>query len=75
MNKEVLHWLKVLLVVLLAFCTIIPNAEIWNMAAAGHTDGFHVGVSIIDFLLEGGLVFYFSKFFLFKKEEKKEEKK
>lgn len=76
MNKDIKQWLKVLLVALLGFCTIIPNAEIWNMAADGHTDGFHVWVSILDFILEGGLVFYFSKFFLFKKEEKdKEEKK
>ena len=75
MNKEVLHWLKVLLVVLLIACTVIPNAEIWNMATENHTDGFHVFVSILDFILEGGLIFYFSKFFLFKKEEKKDEKK
>jgi len=70
MNKEVLHWLKVLLVFILAFCVIIPNAEIWNMATAGHTDGFHVVVSILDFILEGGLVFWFSKYCLFKKEDK-----
>lgn len=74
MNKDVLTWLKVLLVFLLAFCVIIPNAEIWNMASEGHTDGFHVWVSIIDFILEGGLVYYFSKFFLFKKEDKEEKK-
>lgn len=76
MNKNIKQWLKVLLVVLLACFTIIPNAEIWNMMADGHTDGFHVVVSVLDFILEGGLIFYFSKFFLFKKEEKdeKEEK-
>ena len=76
MNKNIKQWLKVLLVVLLAFCAIIPNAEIWNMKADGHTDGFHVVVSVLDFILEGGLIFQFSKFFLFKKEEKdeKEEK-
>ena len=76
MNKDIKQWLKVLFVVLLAFCAIIPNAEIWNMKALGHTDGFHVLISILDIILEGGLIFYFSKFFLFKKEEKaeKEEK-
>lgn len=68
MDKEVLHWLKVLLVVLLIACTIIPNAEIWNMAIENYTDGFHVFVSILDFILEGILIFYFSKLFLFKKE-------
>ena len=61
MNKEVLHWLKVLLVVLLIACTIIPNAEIWNAAIENYTDGFHVFVSILDFILEGVLIFYFSK--------------
>ena len=65
MNKNIKQWLKVLLVVLLAFCTIIPNAEIWNMMADGHTDGFHAVVSVLDFILEGGLIFYFSKFFFF----------
>ena len=76
MNKDVKQLLKVLFVVLLAFCAIIPNAEIWNMKALGHTDGFHAVVSVLDFILEGGLIFYFSKFFLFKKEKKdeKEEK-
>ena len=76
MNKDIKQWLKVLFVVLLAFCAIIPNAEIWNMKALGHTDGFHVLISIFDIILEGGLIFYFSKFFLFKKEKKedKEEK-
>ena len=68
MNKEVLHWLKVLLVVLLIACTIIPNAEIWNMATENYTDGFHVFVSILDFILEGVLIFYFSKLVLFKNE-------
>lgn len=72
MNKDIKQWLKVLFVVLLVFCTIIPNAEIWNMKALGHTDGFHVLISVLDFILEGGLIFYFSKFFLFKKEEKEE---
>ena len=72
MNKDIKQWLKVLFVVLLAFCAIIPNAEIWNMKAFGHTDGFHVLISILDIILEGGLIFYFSKFFLFKKEEKDE---
>ena len=76
MDKNIKQWLKVLLVVLLGFCTVIPNAEIWNMATDGHTDGFHVWVSILDLILEGGLIFYLSKFFLFKKEvkEEKEEK-
>ena len=68
MNKEVLHWLKVLLVVLLIACTVIPNAEIWNMAIENYTDGFHVFVSILDFILEGVLIFYFSKLVLFKNE-------
>ena len=68
MNTNIKHWLKVLLVFLLAFCTIIPNSEVWNLASEGHTDTFHVIVSIIDFIAEGLLIFYFSKFFLFKKE-------
>ena len=75
MNKDIKQWLKVLFVVLLAFCAIIPNAEIWNMKAAGHTDGFHVVGSVLDFILEGILIFYFSKLFLFKKEQKKDEKR
>lgn len=69
MNKSIKQFLKVLLVFLLCFCIIIPNAEIWNMTYAGYTDTFHVIVSIVDFIAEVGLLYYFTKHCLFKKEE------
>ena len=68
-------YVKVLLVVLLVFCTIIPNNEIWNLATQGYTDCFHVLFSCLDFILEGALIYYISKHILFKKEPKPEDKK
>lgn len=68
-NKtNMIEFVKVLVLVILIFLTIIPNVEVWNCAYLGHTDKFHVWVSIFDFIVEGGLVTYFAKKVLFKKD-------
>lgn len=68
MNAEVKLFLKVLFVFLLIACTVIPNSEILNMKALGYTDGFHVVFSILDFILEFGLIWFLGKKVLFSKE-------
>ena len=60
---------KVLAVFLIGFIIIITNVEIWNLASADQTDGFHVVVSVLNFLLEGVGLYYFGKKVLFKKEK------
>lgn len=69
-NKKVfIEFLKWLLIAVLVFLTIIPNAEVWNVAHAGMTDGFHVVVSILDFIAEAVLVWIFGAKVLFKKKD------
>ena len=48
-NKETLiQFAKVASLFILAGVVFIPNIEIWNMKALGHTDGFHVLFSILN---------------------------
>lgn len=70
MKGELKTILKFVVLILLIGCVIVPNVEIWNMAALGHTDGFHVFFSILNFAVECGFVYFFSKKYLFKKEDK-----
>lgn len=63
---------KKALFVLFVACTIIANVEIWNLATEGYTDGFHVLFSVLNFILEGGVAFYFGKK-LFKRPIKSED--
>ena len=77
-KKTLVQFLKVLSVFLLGFVALITNVEIFNMAHAGHTDGFHVVLAIINFIAEGfGIYFYqkaigaFSELSAPKKEDKK----
>ena len=52
MNKNIkLFFLLVAAVIALAFA-VVTNVEIWNMASEGHTDGFHVLMSIGNFIME-----------------------
>lgn len=61
-NKEtVLEWLKIVSVFLLAFIVLIPNVEIWNLAANKLTDGFHVVVSILNLIFGGAAVYFYQK--------------
>lgn len=72
-NKETLiQFAKVLCVFLVAFLIIITNAEIWNMASSGYTDGFHVVVSILNFVWESVLSVLFFKKYVFTKKVDKE---
>ena len=60
-KKTLVKFLKVLSVVLLGFIAIIVNVEIFNMASAGHTDGFHVVLAIINLIAEGVGVYFYQK--------------
>ena len=62
-NKEnILSWLKVISVALLFFVVLIPNMEIWNLAANKSTDGFHVVLSVFNLIFGGfGLYLYQKK--------------
>ena len=62
-NKEnILSWLKVISVFLLFFAVLIPNMEIWNLAANKLTDGFHVVLSVFNLIFGGfGLYLYQKK--------------
>ena len=76
-KKTLVQFLKVLSVFLLGFIALIVNVEIFNMAAGGHTDGFHVVLAIINLVAEGvGIYFYQKAIGAFgeKKVEKKSEK-
>ncbi len=66
-KKSLIEFVKVFAIALLGFIVLIPNVEIWNMASFGHTDGFHVVVSILN--LVGGFtgLYFFAKNVLFKK--------
>ena len=67
-NKEsLLLFAKVLAVFVASFFAIITNVEIWNLAADHLTDGFHVVISVLNFLMEAGLITFFSLKYLFKK--------
>lgn len=59
-NKEnILSWLKVISVFLFFFAVLIPNMEIWNLAANKLTDGFHVVFSVLNLIFGGfGLYLY-----------------
>lgn len=68
-NKaNMIEFFKILVLIVLAFLVIIPNAEVWNCSYLGYTDGFHVWVSVLDFIVEGGLVYWFAKKVLLKKD-------
>lgn len=69
MKKEFAVILKFVILILLIGCVIVPNVEIWNMKALGHTDGFHLFFSILNFVVECGFVYFFGKNYLFKKED------
>ena len=49
-KKTLINFLKVLVLILLVGCAIIPNVEIWNLASEGNTDGFHVLFSILNLI-------------------------
>lgn len=71
-NKETMQeYGKVVWVFIVAFLIIITNVEIWNMAALGNTDGFHVCVSILNMAWEAVLSFAFFKKVVFKKSQEK----
>lgn len=72
-NKESLtQFAKVLCAFLVAFLIIITNVEIWNMASSGYTDGFHVVVSVLNFVWEAVLSVLFFKKYVFAKKVDKE---
>lgn len=58
-KKQIIKFLKVLAAFLAAFVAIVPNVEIWNLAAAGQTDAFHVTISVINLLFEFAMGFFF----------------
>jgi hypothetical protein len=69
-NKETLvQFGKVVWAMLIAMIIIITNVEIWNMCALGHTDGFHVVVSVLNVIWEAVISFLFFKKVVFKKKE------
>lgn len=75
-NKEnILSWLKVISVFLLFFVVLIPNMEIWNLAANRLTDGFHVVFSVLNLIFGGfGLHLYQKKIGAFEWLKKSKEK-
>ena len=75
-NKEnILSWLKVISVFLLFFVVLIPNMEIWNLAANKLTDGFHVVFSVLNLIFGGfGLYLYQKKIGAFEWLKKSKEK-
>ena len=75
-NKEnILSWLKVVSVFLLFFVVLIPNMEIWNLAANKLTDGFHVVFSVFNLIFGGfGLYIYQKKIGAFEGLKKSKEK-
>ena len=75
-NKEnILSWLKVISVFLLFFVVLIPNMEIWNLAANKLTDGFHVVFSVFNLIFGGfGLYLYQKKIGAFEDLKKSKEK-
>ena len=78
-KKTLVQFLKVLSVFLLGFIALITNVEIFNMAAKGYTDGFHVVVAILNLIAEGFGVYFYQKaigaFDEFSGKAKKEEEK
>ena len=61
-NKEnVLSWLKVISVALLFFVVLVPNVEIWNLAANKLTDGFHVILSVFNLIFGGFSLYLYQK--------------
>ena len=61
-NKQSLvHFLKVLLIFVLAMLTIVTSAGIWNTYAQSNIDGFYFLCSIINFVAEGILIYFFAK--------------
>ena len=75
-NKEnILSWLKVISVFLLFFVVLIPNMEIWNLAANKLTDGFHVVLSVFNLIFGGfSLYLYQKKIGAFERPKKSKEK-
>ena len=61
-NKEnVLSWLRVISVFLLFFVVLVPNVEIWNLAASKLTDGFHVVFSVLNLIFGGFRLYLYQK--------------
>lgn len=61
-NKQsLIHFLKVLLIFVLALFTIVTNAGIWNTYAQDGIDGFYFWCSIFNFIAEGILIYFFAK--------------
>lgn len=60
-KKTLMQFLKVLSVFLLGFIALIPNVEIFNMAAKHYTDGFHVVVAILNLIAEGFGIYFYQK--------------
>ena len=68
-NKQsLIQFAKVLLIFILAFVVIIPNAEIWNLASQHLTDGFHVVLSVLNFVFGGLCTFALGRKLLKKNE-------
>ena len=67
-NKETLKWFgQTVCAAIVVFLIIITNVEIWNMASLGHTDGFHVWVSVLNMIWESALSFVFFRKKVFRK--------
>lgn len=64
MDKSTRKFLKVLTIFILGFVALVTNVEIWNVAYLGHSDGFHVFMSIINFLFEGTVIYFIAKSWL-----------
>lgn len=58
---------KVAAIMVAAMVAIASNSAVWNAVANGVETGFIAGVAVVNFLMEGGLIAYFAKKYLFKK--------
>lgn len=68
-KNTLVHFLKVLAISLLAMFTIIANAGVWNAFANDALDGFYLVVSLLNFVSEAILIYFFAKKVLFVKKE------
>lgn len=67
-NKErIMDVAKAFLLMIMGFVALITNVDTWNMAYMGYTDGFHVVVSILNFMMEGLGIYWFARKILYKK--------
>lgn len=68
-KKNLITGSKVLTLVIVAFVALITNVEIWNCFYNGDTDGFHLAVSIVNFIGEFIGIYFLAKKVLFKQME------